>query len=120
MSYCRWSSDRWQSDVYCYSDVIGGYTTHVARSRREGHAPEIDWRGTTEEILAQREVERAWLDATPLVPVGLPHDGMAFSDPTLADFLARLLMLREAGYHVPQTAIDRVREEIAEKEANNE
>ena len=41
MSYCRWSSDRWQSDVYCYSDVIGGYTTHVARSRREGHAPEI-------------------------------------------------------------------------------
>ena len=29
MSYCRWSSDNFQCDVYCYADVSGGYTTHV-------------------------------------------------------------------------------------------
>jgi hypothetical protein len=34
MSYCRFSSMNWMSDVYVYEDVSGGWTTHVARSRR--------------------------------------------------------------------------------------
>ncbi len=38
MSYCRWSSDDGQCDVYVYEDVAGGWTTHVA-SRRIKHIP---------------------------------------------------------------------------------
>lgn len=34
MSYCRFSSDNWMSDVYVYADVAGGWTTHVASRRR--------------------------------------------------------------------------------------
>lgn len=30
MSYCRFSSDNFMSDVYVYEDVSGGWTTHVA------------------------------------------------------------------------------------------
>ena len=33
MSYCRFSSDDWQCDVYVYADVAGGWTTHVAAVR---------------------------------------------------------------------------------------
>ena len=29
MSYCRWSSDGFKSDVYVYADVAGGFTCHV-------------------------------------------------------------------------------------------
>lgn len=35
MSYCRFSSDNWKSDVYVYEDVGGGWTTHVAMRRRK-------------------------------------------------------------------------------------
>jgi hypothetical protein len=45
-------------------------------------------------------------------PLGLPHDGESFNDETLEDFLARLLMLREAGYRFPDYVLERVREEI--------
>lgn len=34
MSYCRFSSDNWRSDVYVYENVYGGWTTHVASRRR--------------------------------------------------------------------------------------
>lgn len=32
MSYCRWSSDNWKCDLYCYEDA-NGYITHVADNR---------------------------------------------------------------------------------------
>ena len=34
MSYCRFSSMNWRSDVYVYEHVAGGFTTHVAGRRR--------------------------------------------------------------------------------------
>lgn len=34
MSYCRFSSMNWRSDVYVYEHVDGGWTTHVAGRRR--------------------------------------------------------------------------------------
>ena len=33
MSYCRFSSDDYQCDVYCYASVSGYYVTHVASNR---------------------------------------------------------------------------------------
>src|SRR5690348_16129614 len=34
MSYCRWSSDDYQCDVYVWADYAGGYRTEVAGRRR--------------------------------------------------------------------------------------
>lgn len=46
MSYCRFSSDNWMSDVYVYEDVMGGWTTHVASRRRLfGPVPDIPMSG---------------------------------------------------------------------------
>src|SRR5687767_6611694 len=39
MSYCRWSTDDFQCDLYCYEDVSGGFTTHVAGRRKIWDAP---------------------------------------------------------------------------------
>ena len=40
MSYCRWSSDFFECDVYVYEDVSGGWTTHVAGRRRKNKLPD--------------------------------------------------------------------------------
>lgn len=41
MSYCRWSCDDFECDLYCYSDVSGGWTIHVAANRHVGKAPSV-------------------------------------------------------------------------------
>lgn len=35
MSYCRWSSDNYQCDIYAYRHVCGGYQVHVAGRRND-------------------------------------------------------------------------------------
>jgi hypothetical protein len=52
--------------------------------------------------------------------IGLAHDGETFSDPDPRSFLARLVMLREAGYSFPNYVLDDVREEIADAEMTDD
>ena len=33
MSYCRFSCDDGKSDVYCYEDCEGGFTSHIGADR---------------------------------------------------------------------------------------
>lgn len=122
MSYCRFSSDDFQSDVYVYEDVSGGFTTHVASKRRVFKGPlpprlplpEKTDRQWAECYLArEREVMRMVGEAD-LVDIGLPYDGQTFNDPTPGAAADRLEMLRKAGYNVPQSAIDMLREESQE------
>ena len=111
MSYCRWSSDDFQSDVYVYEDVSGGWTTHVAARRvsfsREGLPPVEDYIARDSEILSR-------MAAAEYSPIGLPHDGASFNDPTASACADRLEALRVVGYTVPQDAIDALRAEPEE------
>lgn len=123
MSYCRWSCDGFRSDVYCYADVSGGYTTHVARNKVAGDIPVVPPLPRT----TDREVLKPWLEAHNKMmafvaeadhePLGLPVDGETFNDETLPEFLNRLLWLRQLGYRVPQFAIDAVQDEIINPES---
>jgi hypothetical protein len=40
MSYCRWSSDFFECDVYVYANVSGMWTTHVAGRRLKHRVPD--------------------------------------------------------------------------------
>jgi hypothetical protein len=40
MSYCRWSSDFFECDVYVYANVSGAWTTHVAGRRLKHRVPD--------------------------------------------------------------------------------
>ncbi len=122
MSYCRFSNDDYQCDVYCYEDVTGGFTTHVA-----GNRPVLD--GTlpppvpfTQENLeawhARHEKVMAWVETAERVRIDLPHNGECFNDPDAASAADRLQMLKEIGYNAPQYAIDALREEAADMPAN--
>lgn len=101
MSYCRWSSDNFRCDLYCYEDVRGGWTTQVAGSRYIGGPPEYN------------NLEQFYRDGKSEF-IGLPYDGMQFNDSTLAAFRERLLHLREVGYQFPDYVIEMVDEEMKE------
>lgn len=119
MSYCRWSSDDYQCDVYTWEDVSGGWVTCVAGGRYVFTEPlpepvDLPHPFTDEQFHAwsQRhdEVMRI-VGAARTEPIGLAHAGARFHDDTPAACAQTLTMLRDAGYHVPQYAIDALLEE---------
>lgn len=121
MSYCRWSSDDFQCDLYCY-ESDAGYVTHVANYRTvfENLPEEIEF--TKENIPAY--VERfnkvlSMVGESPKVEIGLPYDGESFTDGTLEEFKTTVQMLKDAGYRVPDYVFERIDEEIADDTGRN-
>lgn len=121
MSYCRWSSDNWKCDLYCYADCQGGYTTHVASCRILGEVPPAPLSILTEKEPDEIKIKRfmsahgkqmAFLDTCKRVNIGLAFDGLSFNDATLDLFLLRLFQLREAGYNYPDYVLEEVREDM--------
>ncbi len=143
MSYCRFSSDNYRSDVYVYEHCDGGFMIHVAGNKKIfPPIPDLplhlipnfggEWSQTERKMIYPSRWRQAaaavvfgfwvrwhrismWsLRVIPSRPIGLAHDGDSFSDDTAAECAARLIDLRAMGYHIPQHAIDRLREEQAE------
>lgn len=120
MSYCRWSSDNWQCDLYCYEDCYGGWTTHVAGNRLVGDIPKANFPGPNAtdadwtEFNKAHDAQMKWLETAKREDIGLPHDGESFNDPTLAEFKQRLLALRSIGYRFPDYVLEEVDQEMAE------
>lgn len=121
MSYCRWSSENFWSDVYTYAHIDGTWTTHVAGTRYDGTPPRdptpLIGRVSHEKLLKLMREHHNWMDAAAQIPIGLAHDGKTFKDPDPKACADTLLMLRAAGYNVPQYAIDDL---MAEANGENE
>lgn len=116
MSYVRFSSDNYHSDVYCYKGD-DGFITHVASRRIVGDVPELPSAMTSDkdEILAfldAHERQMAFLLQAERVPIGLPSDGLMFVDEDLAGMRDTLMRLRKEGYHVPESAFQAIEDEI--------
>jgi hypothetical protein len=121
MSYCRWSSLNWMCDLYCYEDVSGGWTTHVATSRRVREPVPNEDRARADfmaDKITAKEMTRIHGEAMDdlrtisLEPIGLAYDGETFNDPTLEAFRDRIVMLADAGYIVPEWLISDIEEEM--------
>lgn len=117
MSYCRFSSDNWQCDLYCYGNEFG-YFTHVAAYRVVGDIPTVNTsllcEGKTSEFLKEHKKQSEYIDIAKREPLKLEHAGQSFRDPDLNSFLNRLLNLRELGYRIPNNAIEQVIDELKE------
>lgn len=117
MSYCRWSTDDFQCDLYVYADVDGGWSIHVAKTRpvyKEPLPPALPL--TPENVMALYDRHRRvseLLKEADHVPIGLPHDGWSF-DGCRDATVATLKKLRDLGYRFPLKIID----EIAAGEEN--
>lgn len=68
MSYCRWSSDFGECDVYVYEDVGGGWTTHVAGRRLKQRVPDEIKNmpmSNGDEWMAQHKAQEEWRNSLP-------------------------------------------------------
>lgn len=109
MSYVRWSCDDGKSDVYVYADINGGWTTMVAgRSILRDIAEDAVPKGYVPELGFGDETHYA-KDYTH------PEAGAQFNHSTPQEAANNLERLREEGFHVPQFAIDDLREEILDE-----
>ncbi len=119
MSYCRWSSDCHQSDVYVYEDMNGGWTTHVAGGRRHPlrsvPAPP-DTTTANMFIVYWMACERWVCDESNWEwrPIDAKFAGLSFNDGSAKDCADRLRSLKAAGLNVPQYAIDELDAECNE------
>lgn len=121
MSYCRWSTDGFQCDIYCYESCGGGWDIHVAARR---HVKDDKWpvpvpfTPETKEAWIEYWVALGeWVKTAELRDIGLPHDGESYNEPTAADAANRLMELKRIGHNVPQEAIDALLDEAREESA---
>lgn len=120
MAYCRWSSDDFLCDVYCYADVGGWYQIYVAGNRRRFTEPlpppldvSMDDPTWPEKYVERHQRVMGLVKDTPTEPIGGPLDGEDYRETTPAAAADRLEAIRAAGYNVPQYAIDELRAEAA-------
>ena len=116
MSYCRWSSNDYQCDVYVFASN-DGWITYVAGNRVVFAGPLPDSvpfeKGRIDEWLERHEKVCEMADAAEHIDIGLPSACKSFTDPTPGECADRLEGLRAEGFVVPQYAIDALREEEA-------
>lgn len=149
MSYCRWSSDHFECDVYVYEGHR--WVTHVAGRRRKNKLPDaikamyprFDSENFVSEYMAAKSAENEWIKSQPHKTVmakstdgtavamyfladsefqalPAPHAGRTYEHDSPGECADWLLVLREAGFNVPQHAVDALREEQAEMNAEGE
>lgn len=129
MAYCRFGCDNWKSNVYVYAFVDGGWMIDIAHQRIVNIAeiplvpddPPDYWSWpsdrrkawTVDVYFPSYNEQMRWLHEDAVREwIPLPHAGKQFWEHSLEETIARLLELRELGYHVPQHALDELNEEL--------
>lgn len=121
MSYCRWSSDDWRSDVYVYESQ-DGFVTNVAESSvvlaEELPEPIRLQPGFTHEQFhvwwKRQQAVADIVERSPTVKIGGLYDGATFVDPDPGACATTLRMLAIAGYRIPAGVVERLESEAAE------
>lgn len=113
MSYCRWSSDNWKSDVYVY-EAKEGFIIHVAGARYVGNIPPLlGWNDATQdEYFARYKEQMDFVKQAVTVDIGGEFDGVDFTLATLEELRDKLREIAAAGYHVPEYVFETITEEI--------
>lgn len=111
MSYCRFSTDDFQCDVYAYEDVRGGWTICVAATRSAPGAWAHAFDGLGPVISGSDAL--AAVKAVRVDLLNLPSAGERFNEPTLRAFRDRMTALREEGFRFPDNVFEQIDEEIA-------
>lgn len=132
MSYCRFSSDDWQCDVYVYANTYGSWTCHVAGRRRifddtyprEFRFPDLApgspgfdlaWAA----FVVNRNACLRWMDAHedgPWLDLADVSEfaGEHYNESSPLAMAKRLTKLKESGLNVPDYAIEDLLEEWEE------
>lgn len=126
MSYCRFSSDNFRSDVYVYFDIRDQFVCHISKRRISNidECPEVVFPTTessgeiTQFGYKHYKAREEWLD-NHAIREDNPHElaGTTFTTDRPDEMAESLLDLQKEGFHVPQYAIDTLMEEAEEWES---
>lgn len=118
MSYCRWSSAEWKSDLYVYEDVSGGWTIHVAANRVVGDVPALIYE--REKLAETYAAQMDFLKTAKREAIDLPHAGESYNLPTPGDCADTCERLAAIGFFVPRGVIATLRQEQRELDATHD
>lgn len=124
MSYCRWSSDDHQCDLYVY-EGFDGWMIHVASRRWVlAEAPpkpipptELTTAAGVERLIGRDRQLMAILSRSHLVPIGLPYDGQTLISDSPGECANLLAELAAEGYRLPDWVIGELRAEQADQDS---
>lgn len=129
MSYARFSSDDWRSNVYCFESCYGGIVVHVAANKTRGFVPPLldfgwkpygNWIDKVLKVIQSRvfywsyKVQMFYVKHAPRKNIDHPHAGKSFEFETFEEAAVFLMELRRDGLYVPQRAIDLLIEDAQE------
>lgn len=125
MSYCRWSSDDFRSDLYVY-EAAEGVFVGVAGGRLvlPEMPPALPARGTVsvdewiEAFIERNHVVMDIVDAAERVEIDLPQAGEHFYGLTFEEAADKVAELAALGYHVPAGVEAALREEHTRQHTN--
>lgn len=127
MTYCRFSSDSFRSDVKAYRTVDQQYAIQVAetrvaladnvrdplcelRNRMKGEKP---LRVEFDQAMEGRREFLLHVEDAPRFSINGPEDGRVIVVDTLNELDGELRRLRSLGYRVPEVAFERLEDEMA-------
>lgn len=119
MSYCRFSTDDFQCDVYVYEASTGGYQVYVASNRTdliEPLPPPITLAGGVRLWLERYAKVQDIRRRSPSRPIGLSRDGESFNPQAPGETAELLRSLRDEGYRIPAEVIEALRAEAEESQ----
>ena len=118
MSYCRWSTDDFQCDLYVYEHVGGGFIIHVAGNKvifKDPLPPQVEITEDADAWFARYQTVMKMIDECERVPLDLPHDGESFHLDTAAEAADKVEELLALGYRCPDDVVPALRSEAAEE-----
>lgn len=114
MSYCRWSDDDFQCDVYCF-EADEGIIVHVAKNKRVLDCelpPPVEFvEANIDALMSRYKAVIEIVGRAKFEPIGKIFDGNSFVFNEAGEAADCLMLLRDEGYRVPQYAIDALVEE---------
>lgn len=119
MSYCRWSSDNYNCDIYAYESCYGGYEIHIASSKYEGEIPKLDYNLLATDMVEftkQRKAQLEYLKDCGTKELNLKYAGENLGAETLEEFENLMLELKEIGYDIPDYVFETIKLELSRKQ----
>ena len=113
MSYCRFSSDNYRCDLYCYASDRG-FVTHVAGTRFVGDIPEVPpiLSVPSDVWMEAHKAQRDFISTAERKRIGLPCDGANYTDDDLESFLVTVKGLLAMGYRGRPGLVEDIEDEL--------
>jgi len=106
MSYCRFSSDYFNCDLYIYEDITGSYAMHIAGSRYIFDRTPIKSTKTAEDFVDNHDYVMDALETADVVEIKLPYAGESFYFSELSQVIEKVKELQALGYVVPSNLVE--------------